>query len=145
MARPGGAQALRNDLASLVSIGVDGLVSMLPPDEASRLGLGHEATIAADLGLEFRSVPVVDFGVPDDDLADASAWIRALLSTDAHVVVHCHGGIGRSSMLAAAVLVDDGFDADAAWAAIGDARGRPVPDNEAQRVWLGARYAADPA
>jgi hypothetical protein len=44
-------------------------------------------------------------------------------------------GIGRSSLLAAAVLVEDGVDPDEAWDLI-SARGYAVPDTEEQRIWL---------
>ena len=141
MARPGGDGALAGELSAMVELGVGGLVSMLTPDEAAMIGLAHEAEAAADAGLEFLSVPIRDLTVPGDGLEDASAWVRSLLDTGTHVIVHCRAGIGRSSMLAAAVLVDEGLEPDDAWNVITEARGIRVPDTPGQRAWLSDRVA----
>ena len=141
MPRPAGDAGLRADISALAALGVGALVSMLTPDEAARLGLSAEPAVAADHGLEFLNVPIFDFGLPDDDLTAASAWVRGLLHSGTHVVIHCRGGVGRSSILAGSVLVDEGMDSDEAWEAIEVARGRPVPDTPAQRAWLGARVS----
>jgi protein-tyrosine phosphatase len=52
------------------------------------------------------------------------------------VAVHCYGGIGRSPLVAAAVLVRSGRSAQAAWQLVGRARGLRVPDTDDQRDWL---------
>lgn len=67
-----------------------------------------------------RSVPfeVVDGSVPDpDDRHAFSALIEDLyaeLAAGRNVTVHCKGGLGRSGMVAACVLVRAGVDPDAA-------------------------------
>ncbi len=140
MARPHGDHWLRPCLQLLAQGGVTAIVSMLTPGEEAQLGLAAEASTAADLGLEYLSVPIHDFAVPTDDLAEASAWIRAHLESGGHVVVHCKGGIGRSAMMAGAVLVDEGVPPDEAWQRIAEARGLAVPDTESQRDWLANRH-----
>ncbi|MFT4110031.1 hypothetical protein, partial [Propionicimonas sp.] len=52
------------------------------------------------------------------------------------VAIHCRAGIGRSSVLAAAVLQLEGVPADEAWNLISHARGLPVPDTDAQRRFV---------
>jgi hypothetical protein len=44
------------------------------------------------------------------------------------MAVHCWAGIGRLSLIAAALLVRLGTSADQAWDAIAKARGRAVPE-----------------
>ncbi|HST65016.1 MAG TPA: hypothetical protein VLM05_07485 [Mycobacteriales bacterium] len=56
-----------------------------------------------------------------------------------HVAVHCWGGIGRSSLIAAAVLVARGVDTEEAWNRIGAARGVRVPETDEQRAWVSRR------
>ena len=51
-------------------------------------------------------------------------------------MIHCRAGIGRSSLLAAAVLRVEGRTADEAWQRITEARGLPVPDTDEQRDFL---------
>ncbi len=144
MGRPPGDLWLREHMAGLAKAGITTIVSMLMPEEASRLGLSAEDNLAVDCGLEFLSVPLPDLSVPSDDLIEPSAWIRANLHRGGHVLVHCRAGIGRSSLMAATVLVDEGFAPDAAWAAVSKARGMAVPDTGGQRRWLAARAARTP-
>ncbi|MFE9744262.1 hypothetical protein ACFYOT_05120 [Saccharothrix saharensis] len=84
--------------------------------------------------MTFYWLPIPDFGVPavTPDLSPVLRDLRA----GRHVLVHCWGGIGRSSLLAAALLVLDGASPEAAWQAIAEARGRDVPENDEQRAWL---------
>jgi len=112
-------------LAELRRAGVDVLVSLLPAEQAA--GLGLEAAAAA-AGLAFRSFPIPDFGVPDRVAAEPElAALARALATGRHVAVHCWGGVGRSSLVAAAVLVRTGVAPVDAWARAAAARGLPVP------------------
>jgi protein-tyrosine phosphatase len=84
--------------------------------------------------LRFVAVPVPDRTVPD--LATVLPTLRNLaesLREGAHVVTHCRFGIGRASLLAAALLVLNGVDHDTAWNRLEQARGLAVPDTPEQR------------
>jgi protein-tyrosine phosphatase len=140
MGRPVGDERLPSEMSRLAAAGVGGLVSLLTHDEAARLGLANEPLAAADAGIEYLSVPIPDATVPVGDLREASSWVRAMLSSDVHVIAHCRAGIGRSSMMAAAVMVDEGMSPDQVWAAIERARGCRVPDTAEQRAWLSGRH-----
>jgi protein-tyrosine phosphatase len=137
MPRPRGAGRLSASLGALRSAGFDVLVCLLPRWERWMFGLAREPVAAAEAGLDFRELPIRDHGVPDRDragpLLDALA---ADLRAGRHVVVHCRGGIGRSSVVAAALLVRLGIPVDEAWATIATARGRRVPETAAQRRWV---------
>jgi protein-tyrosine phosphatase len=58
------------------------------------------------------------------------------LRTGKAVAVHCRAGIGRSSMIVAAALIQNGFSVETAFRAIEEARGCPVPDTPEQRQWM---------
>ena len=129
-------------LPTLRGYGVDTLVSLLPPEQASMLFLTDEPNAAYRAGLEFRSLPVPDFGVPD--YAEFAGPLRELsdeLTAGRHVAVHCWGGVGRSSLVAAALLVLRGSTAEAAWHRVAYARGVPVPETDEQRDWIDALAA----
>ena len=49
-------------------------------------------------------------------------------------------GRPRSGLMAAGVLVSLGIGVAIAWQRTSQARGRPVPDTEEQRLWLGTAY-----
>ncbi|MFJ3102194.1 tyrosine protein phosphatase [Streptomyces sp. NPDC086835] len=136
MARPRGADWLEDEMSALRSAGVDVLVCALTHSELDELGLALEAGAAAAAGLRFVAVPVPDRTVPD--LAAVLPTLRNLaesLREGAHVVTHCRFGIGRASLLAAALLVLNGVDHDTAWNRLEQARGLAVPDTPEQRDW----------
>jgi protein-tyrosine phosphatase len=124
-------------LADLRDRGVDTLVSLLPPDQAAALDLSDESAAAARAGLAFRSLPIPDFGVPDHaEFAEPLRELTGELDQGRHVAIHCWGGVGRSSLLAAALLVLRRETPDAAWRRIALARGLPVPETDEQRRWV---------
>lgn len=86
----------------------------------------------------FISFPIPDRGLPAS-LRDATVLARTLaqqLRDGRAVAIHCRAGIGRSSLVAAAVLVVCGATADDALRSIAAARGTDVPDTLAQRQWV---------
>ncbi|WP_431682847.1 protein-tyrosine phosphatase family protein [Kitasatospora sp. KL5] len=136
MARPRGHDWLADEMAALAAAGADVLVSALTEDEVDELGLAAEPRLAAAAGLEFVPLPIPDRTVPTPSaVLPALHRLAARLREGAHVVVHCRAGIGRSSLLAAALLVLDGTAPDTAWERIERARGLTVPDTPAQRAW----------
>jgi protein-tyrosine phosphatase len=58
------------------------------------------------------------------------------VSLGKNLVIHCRAGIGRSSLIAAGVLITLGSDASVALAEIGRARGLRVPDTAEQDEWI---------
>jgi len=137
MAHPAGGRRLIADLTALRDAGVDVLVSLQTVDEQAEAGLSGEADAAARAGLEFRHLPIPDMGVPDQAaVAPAVAAIAADVSAGRHVVIHCWAGIGRSSTIAAAVLIELGATPPDACATISAARGMRVPETQTQRDWL---------
>jgi len=135
MARPRAGEWLEDEVAHWRRSGIDMVVSLLEPDEIEDLGLQGEAECCEARGIGFLSFPIPDRGLPDDREA---AWRFAaeIASAGRSVAIHCRAGIGRSSIMAAAVMVARGTAPAEALAAIRQARGLPVPDTDAQRDWV---------
>ncbi len=117
--------------------GVDVVVSLLEPSEVPNL-IEAEKALCEEFGIEFFSFPVRDKTVPDRD-GPFTAVARQLadrLTAGKSVAIHCRAGIGRSTTLAACVLILLGVDAAAALDMIAAARGLEVPETEAQRQWI---------
>jgi protein-tyrosine phosphatase len=136
--RPRGGDLLAEEIAAWKSDGAAVVVSLLDATETHELDLADEAAQCRAAGVEFFSFPISDRGVPES-IAAAEALARQILSRLDHgrrVVVHCRVGIGRSALIAAAVLVCAGMTAENAFAAIGRSRGTAVPDTDEQRAWV---------
>lgn len=137
MAAPRGGDQLAADVAALAASGVTDVVCLLPDAELARLGLAEEPDLLRRSGIAVHRLPVPDFGVPDAGRAGPVAdAVVARLAAGASVVVHCRGGVGRSSTVAACVLVREGRTAAEAWRALAAARGRAVPETFAQRAFV---------
>jgi protein-tyrosine phosphatase len=141
--RPEAGSPLDQDLAGARKAGVDILVSCLQPSEERELGLLAEESAAGSARLWFLRFRMDDGGTPGDD-STFDEFIEELAiehSAGRRIAVHCRAGVGRSPLVAAAVLVRSGVAPAEAWRRVGDARGYPVPDNDEQRQYL-YRYAA---
>jgi len=117
--------------------GVEVIVSLLEEAELPNL-TEAESVICDEIGVEFISFPIRDKTVPDA-IAPVAAIARRLaekILSGRSVAIHCRAGIGRSTTLAACVLIVLGIDGDIALDMIAAARGLEVPETEAQRQWV---------
>jgi protein-tyrosine phosphatase len=145
MAKPRGDDWLDDELRALRRAGVDVLVCALPDPELHEVGLAGEDTAARRAGLEFVAIPIADRSVPDlDTVLPRLRELVERLKAGGHVVTHCRFGIGRASLLAAALLVLEGVNPEEAWRRLARARGQRVPDTDEQRRWIATLPATHP-
>jgi len=144
MAHPGQEQGAASAIALVARDGVHQVVSLLEPAEASALGLDAEAQLVAAQSMAFVSFPIPDMGLPASVSAFAGLARDLYRQVDAGVntLVHCRGGVGRSGLLAAAVLLHCGMDPRQACEKITRIRGLRVPETREQGDWLQANHAA---
>jgi protein-tyrosine phosphatase len=138
MARPRGGEWLEDELRSLRDEGLDIIVSALTGPELQEFELTDEARIAMAVGLEFVSIPIPDMGTPPDfgSAVGRLEMLAEAIGGRRNVAVHCRMSIGRSSLIAAGVLVIRGSDPDDAFRRIAAARGVRVPETDSQRRWV---------
>jgi protein-tyrosine phosphatase len=83
--------------------------------------------------LKFHRHPIPDRGVPQQPAFDEFiSTLLPSLTSGGFVAVHCKAGIGRSTVVAAALLIRLGLHPDQALDFISYARGFEVPDTNAQ-------------
>ncbi|MCP4599076.1 MAG: phosphatase [Proteobacteria bacterium] len=99
---------LEADLTALEVWGAQMLVSLVEPEEFSKLGVSNFTEAVQRRSFRWHHLPITDFGVPG--AAFNKAWnahgsdILRSLERCERVVVHCAGGLGRSGMIAAKLL-----------------------------------------
>lgn len=138
MPRPRAGDWLADELTSMQSLGVDVVVSLLTDDEIAELDLQNEPANCANIGLMFISYPIADRTVPTsaDDFVTFTNHLHGYLQNGCGIAIHCRMGIGRSSLVAASLLVKSGLSATDAFASISRARGVDVPDTNEQIEWV---------
>ena len=142
MARPRGGDWLLDEIKAIREAGVDVLVSLLTPDEVDELDLSEEAAYCHSQEITYLSFPIPDVTTPpfSPHTFTFLAQLQTFLSQGKHIAIHCRMGIGRSSLIAASLLVLQGLSSDRAFELIIAARGHTVPDTAEQRAWV-ERYA----
>jgi protein-tyrosine phosphatase len=138
MARPRSGEWLRDEVSGWCQVGVGAVVCLLEPSEISELELHDEASLCEGSRIEFISFPISDRGVPTSvrQTTELVERLVGLLRRGASVVIHCRAGIGRSSLIAACVMLKLGFPQNEIFPALRRARGIAVPDSAAQEQWL---------
>lgn len=114
------------DLRAIKEWGADTLVTLIEEHEFDEMAVtGLEEGCRAN-GLEWVHIPIVDGEAPDERFR--AAWhaigpsIRSKLESGRSIVIHCKGGLGRTGMLAAALLQEAGMDSARAIALVRQAR-----------------------
>jgi protein-tyrosine phosphatase len=119
-------------------MGVDVVLSLLTVEESEEMNLQDEERVSRQNGVVFLSFPIVDRDAPalDSTTTCLLEQVDRDLTNGKNVLVHCRQGVGRSGLIAAALLVVKGLSPNAAIQRISQARHVPVPETKQQRNWI---------
>ena len=143
-ARPRGGEWLQDEIAGWQSAGVNGVFSLLTPEEETNLDLELEQMEVESHNMRFLSFPIEDRQVPvsPSELSKALERLDNELKSGRNVVIHCRQGVGRTGLVASCLLINQGLDAQTAINRIQTARGVSIPETEGQRQWIDHYVAA---
>ena len=103
---------LEGDFDAIAAWRAAAVVTLMREREIRSPSIADIRLAAERRGLQWHHLPIDDAGVPDPDFE--TRWqrsgpvVRAMLRTGRRVLVHCQGGLGRSGMIAARLLVELG-------------------------------------
>ncbi len=138
MVRPRGNEWLKDEVAYLQKQKVSVLVSLLEMDEVVELGLREEEKLCRQHDISFISFPIEDRSIPANE-SKTKQLLKVLsdaVKDGISIVIHCRMGMGRSSIIAGAVVPSFGIDPHKILQHISNVRGLKVPDTEEQTKWL---------
>lgn len=138
MAKPVSGEWIEDEFQGFARLGIDKIVSLLELFEQREVGLESEEELCQKNSIEYVSFPIPDRGLPNTKNAiELADQLLHEISSGKHVAVHCRAGIGRTGIIAGAVLVRSGLTSQEALSLISQVRGVQVPDTEEQIEWLG--------
>lgn len=102
---------LESDLAVIADWGATTLLSLIEPHEFEALGVTHMSRVLP-AGIAHYVLPIVDGAIPSGTWerawANIGPQVRERLALGERIVIHCRGGLGRTGMVAARLLVEFG-------------------------------------
>lgn len=103
---------LEEDLRLIRDWGANAVLSLIEKHEFELLQVQELGTLVGELGMHWFHLPIRDVDVPDDRFE--SGWQTAVpeihrrLDAGERILIHCRGGLGRTGLVAARILVERG-------------------------------------
>ena len=138
MAKPVSGEWIEEEFQAIAAFGINQIVSLLELEEAREVGLENEAALAEENSMTFISFPIPDRALPESvsRFVNLSMRLHEEITDGINTVIHCRAGIGRTGILAAAVLLHSGYTPQQAFDLISRKRGVTVPDTDEQENWI---------
>lgn len=114
------------DLDLIKAWGAAAVITLMPQSELDALQVGHLGAETESRELLWFHLPIEDISVPEAsferDWLYQGLRLRQLLRAGKRILIHCRGGLGRTGMIAARLLVELGMSASQAVAEVRKAR-----------------------
>jgi len=116
---PGRYESWSNFIFSATDLGVTHVLCLTPADEIKMKSPDyHQALREGEHPFKIYHFPIKDYGIPSASeipgLINILGEILRLLTAEQVVLIHCAGGIGRTGMIAALLLVHLGYTVEEA-------------------------------
>ncbi|VAW66357.1 putative protein-tyrosine phosphatase [hydrothermal vent metagenome] len=135
---------LKTDLAAINTWGCTALVSLIEDHEFPLLGVADFADTLAANPLQWFHLPIKDMQPPDEQFetqwASAGPQLHQQLAAGHSIVIHCRGGLGRTGLLGAKILVEAGLSPEKAIAEIRHARAHSIETYAQEHYILTQRW-----
>lgn len=103
---------LQEDLRVIRNWGASLIISLIEPHEFRLLHVPEFGDSAARIGISWIHLPIRDVHVPDDRFESGWSAVRPevhyRIGTGERILIHCRGGLGRTGLVAARILVERG-------------------------------------
>lgn len=131
---------LASDLAVIKKWGATTLVTFLEDHEFGILSVPDLGQKAEEFGLEWHHLPIPDVKVPTERFELLWTYsghvLRKKLASGEKIVLHCRGGLGRTGVVGARLLIEFGLDPSDAIGRVRAARKGAIETKEQKKYVL---------
>ncbi len=110
---------LRTDVAEIRDWGATTVVTLIEMHEFGLLSIETLADEFRNQGMDWLHLPIRDVDIPDERFEHtwkvSGPLIHQRLDAAQRILIHCRGGLGRTGLVAALILIERGLEP---WAAI---------------------------
>ena len=107
--------SVAESLHAFKDAGAQAVITMMTMPELIESQAEQLSALCAELGMDWYQLPVEDGCAPEEPFAQAFAIHKStllnLITSGATIVIHCHGGSGRTGLMAAILMLESGYDA----------------------------------
>ncbi|EKT4530315.1 ADP-ribosylglycohydrolase family protein [Pseudomonas putida] len=137
------------DLDLIKSWGATAIVTLMAQHELEEVAVGHLGVEVEARGMQWFHLPILEVDVPSTEFERcwlyAGLRLRQLLRSGQHILVHCRGGLGRTGMVTARLLIELGASPKAAIAEVRQARPGAIQTRQQEDYVLSTELAGDDA
>lgn len=117
---------LELDVAAINNWGADAVVTIMENQEFDLLGIPNFPQVMSSQPYKWFHLEIKDSSIPDHRFEQAWPHFQKMISHILHsggkVLVHCRGGLGRTGLVVAKLLVEEGLSVDDAIQLVRSAR-----------------------
>ncbi|WP_257274176.1 MULTISPECIES: cyclin-dependent kinase inhibitor 3 family protein [unclassified Endozoicomonas] len=125
---------LATDIAAIKKWGAVLVISLIEEHEFQILGINELENEVNNAGIKWLHLPIKDFSIPDvrfeEHWKQSVNTIYRYLDQGEKVLVHCRGGLGRTGLLVARLLMAYGASSDEAISKVREARTGAIETKE---------------
>ena len=121
---------LQADLLEIDAWGANGVICLVESHELKMNKVEELPHLVQSAGMWWLHLPIIDMDIPNQDFEDVWATegerVRHSLRIGERVAIHCYAGLGRTGMIAARLLVEQGLDPEDAIAEVRQSNRRRI-------------------
>jgi len=135
--RKDNSRLLEADVQTIKADGITHVISLITSEEITRYGVENLMTEYKKAGFTTKSFAINDQGVSTvDETNELVDWIDKNLEQGAKIMIHCVGGLGRTGLVSACYLVNQGMAAQDAIDEIRSVRSKRAIESESQELFI---------
>ena len=104
---------LEEDVRTISSWNATAVLTLMEKKELEKFGVANISEIVSRYKIDWYHMPIPDMCTPDKKVeemwGEISKALGLIIKSGGKVLIHCKGGLGRSGMVAALILVELGW------------------------------------
>ena len=133
---------LTEDVKTISSWNAKAVLTLMEKKELERFGVANLGEVIAQHRIDWYHLPIQDMSIPDKRIEEnwsvISEGLRLIIKSGGNILIHCRGGLGRSGMIAALILVELGWSPEAAIQKVREVRPGAIETRDQERFVLEA-------